>query len=284
MKNIFIFIFILITLVVVSCEKENLSNEHGAGMIVVEGYLYTGKSVDSIRLTQAVLLNSPDTLFLGIPNASVSIANNGITYQLTPSAVAGYYNCNSNLVISAGQTYSLKINYNNSIITAQTVVPDNPAGFQISDTVLTIDTTLTSFRGITDTSSVLVSWTNPDKEYYFILLTYKDSTLKPITFVSTNPRTGVTAIDTVRGNFTRRLQSSPIQSSSYKISASSMSNYGNYEFKLYKVTKDYANLYQSRSQSTIDLNEPFTNIDNGLGIFTSFSVDSLSFRVAKKVQ
>lgn len=280
MRNLLLIITVF--LIISSCEKEKLGNGHGTDMIVVEGYLYAGKPVDSIRLSQTVLLNNADTLFQGISNASVSISCNGSTYQLTPSATTGYYHGNANFIISAGQTYELKIGYNKDTLTSQTIVPNGPAGFQISDSVLTIDTTLTSFRGITDTSSLQVSWSNPNKDYYFIILTYKDSTLKPITFVATNPRTGVTTIDTARGNFTRRLQSSPIQNSSYKISASSMSYYGNYEFRLYKVTKDYANLYQSRTQSTINLNEPFTNINNGLGIFTAFSADSLSFRVGKK--
>jgi hypothetical protein len=283
MKKLLIFTAIIIT--ITACEKEKLDNGHGANMIVIQGYLYAGKPVDSLRLSQTVLLNSADTLFHGITDATVTIKYNGINYKLTAILnMPSYYQGDPSFIISSGQTYALKINYNNDTITSQTVVPTYPSGFQISDTILTIDTTLTSFRGISDTSSVLVSWNNPNKDYYFIILTYKDSTLKPITFISTNPRTGVTAIDTVRGSFTRRLQSSPIQTSSYKISASSMSSYGNYEFKLYKVTKDYANLYQSRTQSTINLNEPFTNINNGLGIFTSFSADSLSFKVVKKIQ
>lgn len=273
-------------LIITSCEKEKLGNSQGDNMIVVQGYLYAGQTVDSIRLSQTVLLNSVDTLFQGITNASVSIGCNGTIYPLTATPnMPGYYHSDPALVISAGNNYNLSITYNNTDITSQTNVPTNPTALQISDTVITIDTTLTSFRGLSDTSTFVVSWSNPEKDYYFVILTFKDSTLKPITYVFTNPRTGETSIDTVRGNFTRRFRSSPIQSSSYSITASSMSSYGNYEFKLYKVTKDYANLYLSRNQSTINLNEPFTNINNGLGIFTAFSVaDSFTFRVVKKIQ
>ncbi len=281
MKKLFIIITIII--LITSCEKEKLSNGHGANMTVVEGYLYAGQSVDSLRISQTVLLNSADTLFQGITNATVTIKCNGVTYPLTSRLnMPGYYHGDPNFIISAGQTYALKISYNNDTLTSQTVVPAYPIGVQISDTVLTVDTTQVTRGGLSDTTSILVSWNNPYKEYYFIILTYKDSTIKPITYPYFNSRYDTTIIDTVRGSFTRRLQSSPIQSSSYKISASSVSYYGNYEFKLFKVTKDYANLYQSRTQSTIDLNEPFTNITNGLGIFTAFSVDSLSFKVVKK--
>jgi hypothetical protein len=278
MKNILIAAILLLT--IISCEKEKLSNGH-SDLIVVQGYLYMGEAIDSIRLSQAVLLNSADTLFHGITDATVTISCDGTAYTLVSSEKEGYYHCtDAGLKVSSGKTYTLDITYDNKHITSQTIVPDNPTGLKVSDAVLTVDPTSNMMMNHNDTTnSLTVSWSNPNKEYYFVVLENKDSTLITITF--TNPFTGVT--DTINsGNFARRFQSSPIQSSSYRISTNSVGNYGKYVFKLYKVTKDYANLYESRSQSSTNLNEPFSNINNGLGIFTSFSVDSISFRVVKK--
>jgi hypothetical protein len=277
MKNLIIITIIILAFT--SCEKEKINNGHGTNMIVVQGYLYAGQSVDSIRLSQTVLLNTADTLFHGITNAIVTLSCNGSTYPLTPSNIAGFYHSDASLKISAGQTYTLKINYNNDTITSQTFVPTNPTALQISDTILTVDTTLT--RTQLSDSSLLISWSNPNKDYYFVILRNTDTSLVPITVTNTYGHGGY-----FNGNinYARSFRSRPIQDSLYRISLfATVGNYGKYEFKLYKVTKDYASLYQSSTQNSINLNEPFTNINNGLGIFTAFSVcDSLFFKVVKK--
>jgi len=278
MKNVLI---IALFLFIVGCEKEKLSNGH-SDMIVVQGYLYMGEPVDSIRLSQVVLLNSGDTLFHGITDATVIIGCDGTAYTLVSSEKEGYYHCtDASLKVSSNKIYTLDITYDNKRITSQTMVPETPTNLKISDNVLYVDPTSTNMRMNPNdtTNSLTVSWSNINKEYYFVVLENKDSALITITF--TNPFTGTT--DTVNsGNFARRFRSNPIQSSSYRISTNSVGNYGKYVFKLYKVTKDYANLYESRSQNSTSLNEPFSNINNGLGIFTSFSVDSISFSVVKK--
>ncbi len=279
-----IIIAIVISAFLTGCEKEQLNNGH-SDLIVVEGYLYAGRPVDSIRLSQAVAFNSSDTVFHGVSNAAVSIVANGNTYNLQPSIKQGYYNYpGNNLTISAGGTYSLNISYNNQQITSQTTVPGNVSGLKISENSLLVDTTLT-MRELRD-SSLLVSWSNPNRDYYFVILENKDSILTPVRVNSaTGGFGGYSGTGTGTINLARRFQTRPIQDSLYRISLfSTVGNYGHYEFKLYKVTKDYASLYQSSTQNTISLNEPFTNISNGLGIFTSFSAcDSLSFIVKNKL-
>jgi hypothetical protein len=281
-----IILAIVISAFLTGCEKEQLNNGH-SGLIVVEGYLYAGRPVDSIRISQAVYFNSSDTVFHGVSDASVSIVSNGITYNLQPSVRQGYYNYpGNNLNITAGGTYSLNIIYNNQQITSQTTVPGSASRLKISENALLVDTTLT-MRELRD-SSLQVSWNNSNRDYYFVILENKDSILTPVRVNTTSggfgyggfPGTGTGTI-----NLARRFQTRPIQDSLYRISLfSTVGNYGHYEFKLYKVTKDYASLYQSSTQNTINLNEPFTNISNGLGIFTAFSeCDSLSFVVKNKL-
>jgi hypothetical protein len=281
-----IIIAIVICAFLTGCEKEQLNNGH-SGLIVVEGYLYAGRPVDSIRISQAVYFNSSDTVFHGVSDATVSIASNGITYNLQPSVRQGYYNYpGNNLTINAGETYSLNIIYNNQQITSQTTVPGSASGLKISENELLVDTTLTMSE-LRD-SSLLVSWSNPNRDYYFVILENKDSILTPVTVSATSggfgnggfPGTGTGTI-----KLARSFQTRPIQDSLYRISLfSTVGNYGHYVFKLYKVTKDYASLYQSSTQNTINLNEPFTNISNGLGIFTAFSAcDSVSFIVKNKL-
>ncbi|HVN58257.1 MAG TPA: DUF4249 domain-containing protein [Bacteroidales bacterium] len=266
----------VLLLLLAGCEKEKLSNGH-SDLVVVEGYLYAGRPVDSIRLSKAVTLNSTDTLFTGISDATVSITSGGNNYNLLPSSRAGYYYYpGSDLSVSAGNTYGLNITYQGIKVSSETTVPAVPASLQISGTTLWVDTTL-DMRQLRD-SSLLVKWNNPGMEYYFVILENKDTALTQITF--TNPFGG----DGGPVNFVRRFRTMPIQDSLYRINLfNTVAYYGHYEFKLYRVNAEYAKLYQSRSQSSINLNEPFTNIENGLGIFTAFSqYDSIFFDVKKK--
>jgi len=223
-----IILAIVISAFLTGCEKEQLNNGH-SGLIVVEGYLYAGRPVDSIRISQAVYFNSSDTVFHGVSDASVSIVSNGITYNLQPSVRQGYYNYpGNNLNITAGGTYSLNIIYNNQQITSQTTVPGSASGLKISENALLVDTTLT-MRELRD-SSLLVSWNNPNRDYYFVILENKDSILTPVRVNTTSggfgyggfPGTGTGTI-----NLARRFQTRPIQDSLYRISLfSTVGNYG----------------------------------------------------------
>ncbi|MBC8181278.1 hypothetical protein H8E88_09140 [candidate division KSB1 bacterium] len=47
--------------------------------------------------------------------------------------------------------------------------------------------------------------------------------------------------------------------------------------KVFRVNQEYGDLYQSRNQDSRDLNEPLTNIVNGLGVFSAFNCDSVFF-------
>ncbi|MDA3862202.1 MAG: hypothetical protein PF445_13365 [Melioribacteraceae bacterium] len=51
---------------------------------------------------------------------------------------------------------------------------------------------------------------------------------------------------------------------------------------LYRVNKEYVDLYESRDQDSRNLNEPLTNIENGLGVFSAFASDSVYFNAVKE--
>ncbi len=48
-----------------------------------------------------------------------------------------------------------------------------------------------------------------------------------------------------------------------------------------RVNEEYAPLYATLQQDSRDLNEPFTNITGGLGVFTAFAADTTSVTVIK---
>ncbi len=59
---------------------------------------------------------------------------------------------------------------------------------------------------------------------------------------------------------------------------------GAHHAKVYRVNAEYAQLYENRTQDSRDLNEPPSNIRNGLGVFSAFNSSSVSFEVARTAQ
>ncbi|MCK5277265.1 MAG: hypothetical protein KAK04_01985, partial [Cyclobacteriaceae bacterium] len=71
----------------------------------------------------------------------------------------------------------------------------------------------------------------------------------------------------------------PTQLDIYRIRGMTLQQYGTHRVKLYKVSKEYADLYETSEQDSRNLNEPINNINNGLGIFTSFNSNEIFFVV-----
>jgi len=55
--------------------------------------------------------------------------------------------------------------------------------------------------------------------------------------------------------------------------------YGRHRVILYRVNEEYANLYENRNQDSRDLNEPPSNIEGALGVFSAFNSVAAEFDV-----
>ena len=91
--------------------------------------------------------------------------------------------------------------------------------------------------------------------------------------IDTNPVAVVSKFNQKPGRFI----SQPIAAGEYTVNAMMMTHLGKHRVKIYRVNQEYADLYQSRNQDSRDLNEPLTNIVNGLGVFSAFNSDSVFF-------
>ncbi len=282
-KKITDFLNITLALVIVmfqgACKKN--AEITGTCQLVLEGYLYQGEKVDSIHFTSSLSFESLDTVYPAVLDAQASISWNGKSYALQ-SIGGGYYNCaDSNLVVMVGNTYSIVVNHNGRSTSSSTVIPNNPTGVAISDSIALIDTTFsfgppglgnTSTNGI---SNLKISWDNPDNGYYYVVIE------------STDPNSA--AIVRGNGNFPGgngmgpgrifRIRSQPFQGNNYILQSNSLEKYGKHVAKVYRVNQEYADLYMNRQQDSRNLSEPITNVTNGLGIFTGFSSTVMQFTV-----
>jgi len=250
-------------------------------LVVVRAYLYANEPVTEIQLTSTVALGSEDSVGPPISDADVKLIKDGITYQLepTPGREGYYYYPGEDLTVNTGDIFRIEVTYYGKLAYAQTVVPPAPAGVGMTfDELVVEDFSAGGFGGgfgfmrrfmVEDTTAVRVTWLNEENSSYYVTLEN----------VETDPQQIETGLPFARPG---RIISIPITGEEYIISLFNVTHYGRHEAKVYRVNQEYVDLYSSRRQDTRDLNEPLTNVVNGLGIFTAFNSKSAFFDVVRE--
>ena len=273
MNRTIILILSLALLILVACTEDTpISPE--SDLIVVRGYIYAGEPVNDIQLTSTLPLGSEKTKAPPINDATVSLLKNGQQYDLVLSeGDSGYYHYDgSNLAVENGDQFSIEVSYQNQQIYGSTNVPDAPVNVTISSTTLLFPDMETmwelrqqgvSMDSIRKSMTLTVSWEQVNDALYYILVENIDA----------NP----VAVESRFGQGPGRFISQPIAAGEYTVNAMVMTHLGKHRVKVYRVNQEYADLYQSRNQDSRDLNEPLTNIANGLGVFSAFNSESVYF-------
>lgn len=237
-------------------------------LLVVRGYLYSNEPVRDIQLTSTYAITSEDTVGAPINDATITLEKAGRVYALahTPGDSGYYHYAGSDLNVAAGDRFKISVSRNNQHATAATEIPAAPNNVQISAAEFVVSSTPTPF----DTSSITVSWDNPDESFYFVTVENIEAVRTPINDRLPFPR---------GGGFSR---SRPTRDSRHEIRRFDLSYLGQHRVRVYKVNQEYANLYAFSQQGSRNLNEPLTNIQNGLGVFAGFSSVEVGFTVRRQ--
>lgn len=223
----------------------------GAAKPVVRAYLYAGQPVNDVRLTWSVPIGTADS-----------------------AGDSGYYQYNgSDLVIRERDAFSLEAKVSGQTITAQTIVPTKPSGARMAATTLKIPNFTFgpgSPRPDFSSTQTVVRWTRTAGALYFVTLDNVEPSPVALDFGLPGG---------VRGR--RRLIFPPTAADSLPVNALGLPYYGRYIVNVWRVNEEYAQLYATLQQDSRDLNEPFTNVRGGLGVFTAFSADTSSVTVVK---
>jgi Domain of unknown function (DUF4249) len=271
-KRIFILSMVSAALILAGCE-ENSPLLPEAEQVVVQAYLYANEPVTDIRLTTTYAITSEDTAGAPINDAVVSLEKNGQIYRLvsTPGDSGYYHYAGNDLEVNIGDKFEIFVEYNDKAVTGETIIPPPPKNIALSTDRFVIDTS--NIGGFfNDTSSVAVTWEQEsENDYYFVVVKNTEATLEYI-----DERFG--------GRFNRfgSFRSAPIQDNEYLIRRFDLTYKGKHEVRVYRVNQEYADLYEFGLQDSRNLNEPKTNIKNGLGVFAGFSSVVTSFTVETK--
>ncbi|HDL19141.1 MAG TPA: DUF4249 family protein [Bacteroidetes bacterium] len=273
--NRFLFPLFFLSLIVLTGCTTRSPLEPDYEQVVIRGYLYSGEPVSDIQVTGTLPLGSQDSLAPPINDAEVTLVKNSVQYKLLPSAGdSGYYHyTGTDLTIEPGNEFRIQVSCFGRVATGGTTVPAVPQNVKLSADVLTISASSFPLHpGSLDSLSRLdLSWDQEADALYYVT----------IENVAENPEP-IENFTKFRGKGPQRFISVPRSTNEFQISRFNVTHYGRHIIKVYRVNQEYADLYISRQQDSRDLNEPLSNIRNGLGVFSAFSSVGKVFYVKKE--
>lgn len=268
---------VLITFLSTSCDTA--TGELGEDLAVLEAFIFAGEPVDDIRVISTIPYNGTDTVATPINDADIRLIKNDVTYALEPAGSEGYYFYPGNdLTVDPGDHFLLEMDYLGQRATAETTVPPPPVGVTLDSTVLEVPTFGVGAGGpggrrppgANIDNRLTVTWDNSSDLLHYVVINGLEEEHESIfpEFIGQRIR-----------NF--RFISEPNRDSFFEINLLILEGLGNHEARVYRVNQEYADLYESRTQDSRDLNEPPSNVDGALGIFSAFNSNAINFDVKR---
>jgi len=257
-----------------ACEQADIANIDNSSA-VVSAYLFVGKPVDSILITESFSYAREDTILYTLDDLSISLSDEKNTHILQ-SIGNGFYQ-NMDVVVQEDATYNLSFSFNDELITASTYTPIKKEVTISSNEISLAQIDFTQGRpqigGNLNSDPIELTWDNSEGDYYYVV----------VENIEQNPEDVIILPD---GGFRGRrfaFISEPEITNFYAIQARrELQQYGTHRVVVYRVNPEYAALYNLNGSSSISITEPPSNINNGLGIFIGVSSDTVYVEVKKE--
>jgi len=264
--------------ILLSCDDENLNNI-AENQFVVEAFLFAGEPIDDVKIKTTFPLSEAEDISVPINNAQVVLIKDGRQYPLANSGDDGNYHYpGTDLSVETGDVFGLEVMHNGITATATTVVPTPTEGLRLSIDSLIVpqlpfsegrDAIVAAIGDFLRNSSVEARWENPSGDLYFMVVEAVSDTLDPIL-----PAVAIEALARFR------FVSEPTDGESLNFLGGTLESFGTYSTRVYHINDEYAALYENRNQDSRDLNEPPSNVQNALGVFSAFNSQEAFFEVA----
>lgn len=268
-KTILHITYLFIATVLLSSCDDNTIEILDTKSVVVQSYLYANNPVDSFRVTQSIGYSETSNNIVTFDDLSISI-NDGVDNYLLQSIGDGYYQ-NLDLIVEGGQDYSMTFETDGTTISSITYIPEKKEA-TVSPTQISVDKVYAGvFSPPTQTDPITVSWDNTEGEYYYVIVENIEDDPEYINENFANIDT-----DTERP----QIITEPQIISDHNIDTRrDIQFFGTYRIIVYRVNPEYAALYTTSESTSSSLVEPPSNIENGLGIMTGISSDTIYFEV-----
>lgn len=275
MKNIYIITMLLVSLLSWSCEEVPEFSE-GDTVPVVEAFIYANEPVDNVVIKEVIPFGSEEEGTVFISGMDVRLGYDGIEYLLEEyeEQPGHYFYPGEDLDIQIGNTYDINFEFEGKPVFGQTMVPNSPEDVRISQDEISLPQIaerrdLLNFFQNNDIN-LLVEWDNLIGDYYYLVIQNTEE----------NPES-LDPNEVLPFNF--EFTSQPTQDAFFSLQPFiHYTQYGLHRIIVYHVNEEYALLYQTLEQDSRDLNEPFSNITNGVGIFSAFASDTVYLDIVKQ--
>jgi hypothetical protein len=236
-----------------ACKKTETANV--ANWPVVIGYITPGQPI-SVKVYQQK--NIADTAIYGplIGGLKLTVSDGTQSIALTETTT-GTYTYSGLTFLTAGKTYTLQFTYNNTTVTASTLMPAKPTHYTSSRTAASIPSSSSS---TIDSIAFRFKWDNPDSLYHVLVFKNYNGLYYNIRMPANSP------------NFTINAE----KASLYDVRYRTLNYIGTFDVILYSVNKEYIDQLTSNANSTSQkLADPPTNMTNGFGVFTATQSDTI---------
>ena len=275
--NKYIISLSFLSLLFFSCEEENLNNI-AANQFVVEAFIFAGEPIDDIRIKSTFPLADEVDNSSPIDDATVTLIKEGQRFPLVSSGGDGLYHYpNDDVTVETNDIFQLEIEHNGITAIAETRVPTPTTGLRISQDSIKVpqlplsagrDSIVAVIGAFLRNSVIVANWDNPNEDLYFMVVESVNDTIDPIFPAQ--------VIDALSGF---RFVSEPTDDEALVFFSGSLVSFDTYSVKVYHINQEYAALYENRNQDSRDLNEPPSNIQNALGVFSAFNSQETFFEV-----
>lgn len=256
-------------LVLNSCDTEEAQLAFN-DIPVVESYLIQTKPV-SVKIAR----KTPYDYNVALSDENPDMLQVKILFddqiRIIPSVGNGEYK-DDTFLPQEGVKYKLEFEFNNQTVSSSTEILSKPDNYKQSVTqinMLGIDFSTRPPTRPAMPDPVKLSWTNDDNSYYMVVIENMESAPTAINDYGDREPPG------------RFFRNAPTQTNQYEIQSMHFQYYGRHRLILYHLNADYAALYNDTGNSSQNLTNPATNIENGLGIFTGINADTLLLNVIK---
>lgn len=266
-SNILILATFLLLIWATSCQKSGFVTFDD--LPVVEAYLVPGEKIQ-VKISQKAPYedNTPDYM-PDVNTLEIFVIYATREYQLTLRGDGVYIDSSGTIPVITDSTYLLRFVYNGNPVTSSTIIPSKPQSVAQSVTSITME----QFDpddppGTSMPDPVEITFSNADDSYYFVTVECMDSVLIPV------------IKDSIPSN--DMFSSQPVTGTEIDIQPMMIRYFGKNRIILYHINPEYSIFFQQQANTSQNYQEPPTNIENGLGIFTGINADTLFLDVIQE--
>lgn len=276
MKHIRLFLIVCVVSIISSCGKKEFENSQlqTDDLPVVESYLSPGATVKLKVNTPSTYVDDELIETIGINGLNITFNINDQAYQMLESdTVEGlYYLSDSSVTLSEGDVCSFTFEYNEVEVTSTTIVPAKPSSVRLTKTSIytaRMETSTGPPSGGFSLDTASVFWQNDDQSDYVLTIEYLDDDFDVI-----NDR--FSSDDSVFSTQPTRQDQQVLRV------GRELPYFGNYRIVLFHINPEYTSLFESVGDNSINITASTSNIEYGLGIFTSYQTDSLMINIIEE--